>query len=237
MTSIDGATDIPGGSIAVPRPPAPAPAGLDSFSYDDDIVRKFMVATFVWGLVGMLVGLVVALQLVEPSLNFASWFSFGRLRPLHTNAVIFAFAGNAFFTGCYYSTQRLCKTRMFSDGLGRFHFWGWQLIIVAAAITLPLGFTQAKEYAELEWPIDIAIAVVWVAFAVNFFGTLKQAARAASVRGALVLHREHHHASRCCTSSTTSRSRPARSRATRSTRARRTRSCSGGTATTRSRSS
>ena len=175
MTPIDGAADALGGSIAVPRPPASAPAApsaLDSFAYDDDIVRKFMVATFVWGLVGMLVGLVIALQLVEPSLNLASWFSFGRLRPLHTNAVIFAFAGNAFFTGCYYSTQRLCKARMFSDGLGRFHFWGWQLIIVAAAITLPLGYTQAKEYAELEWPIDIAITVIWVIFAINFFWTL-----------------------------------------------------------------
>ncbi len=146
--------------------------GLDSFSYDDDIVRKFMVATFVWGLVGMLVGLIIALQLAVPALNVAPYLSFGRLRPLHTNAVIFAFAGNAFFTGCYYSTQRLTKARMFSDGLSRFHFWGWQAIIVAAAITLPLGFTQAKEYAELEWPIDIAIAVVWVVFAINFFGTL-----------------------------------------------------------------
>ena len=159
------------GAPAMPRVPS---SGLDSFSYDDDIVRKFMVATFVWGLVGMLVGLIIALELVVPALNFAPWFSFGRLRPLHTNAVIFAFAGNAFFTGAYYSTQRLCKTRMFSDRLGRFHFWGWQAIIVAAAVTLPLGFTQAKEYAELEWPIDIAIAVVWVVFAVNFFGTLKQ---------------------------------------------------------------
>src|ERR1039458_2645037 len=177
MTPIDGAADALGGNIAVPRPPAAAPtapSALDSFSYDDDIVRKFMVAPFVWPLARMLGGLVIALQLVEPSLNLASWFSFGRLRPLHTNAVIFAFAGNAFFTGCYYSTQRLCKARMFSDGLGRFHFWGWQLIIVAAAITLPLGYTQAKEYAELEWPIDIAIAVVWIAFAVNFFGTLKK---------------------------------------------------------------
>jgi cytochrome c oxidase cbb3-type subunit I/II len=126
----------------------------------------------VWGLVGMLVGLIVALQLAVPALNLAPWFSFGRLRPLHTNAVIFAFAGNAFFTGCYYSMQRLCKTRMFSDRLSRFHFWGWQAIIVAAAITLPLGFTQAKEYAELEWPIDIAIAVVWVVFAINLFGTI-----------------------------------------------------------------
>jgi cytochrome c oxidase cbb3-type subunit I/II len=146
--------------------------GLESFSYDDDIVRRFMLATFVWGLVGMLVGLGIALQLAVPTFSLAPYLTFGRLRPLHTNAVIFAFAGNAFFTGCYYSTQRLCKARMFSDLLGRVHFWGWQAIIVAAAITLPMGFTQAKEYAELEWPIDIAIAVVWVVFAINFFGTL-----------------------------------------------------------------
>ena len=146
---------------------------VDTFSYDDAIVRKFLWATFIWGLVGMLVGLWIALQLANPVFNLGlEWLSFGRLRPLHTNAVIFAFAGNAIFTGIYYSTQRLLKTRMFSDGLSSFHFWGWQAIIVAAAITLPLGFTQAKEYAELEWPIDIAIAVVWVAFAVNFFGTI-----------------------------------------------------------------
>jgi cytochrome c oxidase cbb3-type subunit I/II len=145
---------------------------LDSFTYDDDIVRKFLVATFVWGFIGMLVGLIIAIQLGVPSLNFGPYLTFGRLRPLHTNAVIFAFAGNAFFLGAYYSTQRLLKARMFSDALSKFHFWGWQAIIAAAAITLPLGFTQAKEYAELEWPIDIAIAVVWVAFAINFFGTI-----------------------------------------------------------------
>jgi cytochrome c oxidase cbb3-type subunit I/II len=145
---------------------------LDSFRYDDAIVRKFMLATFVWGFVGMLVGLVVALQLAAPDLNLAPWLTLGRLRPLLTNAVIFAFAGNAFFCGAYYSTQRLLKTRMFSDLLSSLHFWGWQAIILGAALTLPLGFTQAKEYAELEWPIDIAIAVVWVIFAVNFFGTL-----------------------------------------------------------------
>ena len=154
------------------HPPAAVETQLDSFTYDDAIVRKFMLATFVWGLVGMLVGLFIALELVVPALNAAPWLSFGRLRPLHTNAVIFAFAGNAFFTGCYYSLQRLCKARMFSDFLSKFHFWGWQAIIVAAAITLPLGFTQAKEYAELEWPIDIAIAVVWVVFAINMFGTI-----------------------------------------------------------------
>ncbi len=146
---------------------------VETFSYDDAIVRKFMWATIIWGLVGFTVGLLIALQLANPWFNFdVSWLSFGRLRPLHTNAVIFAFAGNAIFTGAYYSTQRLLKARMFSDRLSNFHFWGWQAIIVAAALTLPLGFTQAKEYAELEWPIDIAIAVVWVAFAINFFGTI-----------------------------------------------------------------
>ena len=146
---------------------------MEEFSYDDDIVRKFLVASFVWGLIGMLVGLLIALQLADPAFNFGiSITSFGRLRPLHTNAVIFAFVGNAFFMGGYYSTQRLLKARMFSDVLSRIHFWGWQLIILAAALTLPFGFTQAKEYAELEWPIDIAIAVVWVVFAVNFIGTL-----------------------------------------------------------------
>jgi cytochrome c oxidase cbb3-type subunit I/II len=145
---------------------------VESFVYDDDIVRKFLFATIIWGLVGFLAGLVIALQLANPAFNLGPMLAFGRLRPLHTNAVIFAFAGNAFFTGAYYSSQRLLKARMFSDTLSRFHFWGWQAIIVAAAITLPLGFTQAKEYAELEWPIDIAIAVVWVVFAVNFFGTI-----------------------------------------------------------------
>ena len=147
-------------------------AQLDTFTYDDAIVRKFVWATIIWGLVGMSVGLLIALQLGLPQLNLAPWLSFGRLRPLHTNAVIFAFAGNAFFAGAYYSSQRLLKARMFSDRMSGFHFWGWQAIIVGAALTLPLGLTQAKEYAELEWPIDLAIAVVWVVFAVNFFGTI-----------------------------------------------------------------
>jgi len=146
---------------------------MDRFVYDDAIVRLFLLATLVWGLVGTLVGLVIALQLTSPIFNFeTSWLSFGRLRPLHTNAVIFAFAGNAIFTAVYYSAQRLLKARMWSDGLSRLHFWGWQAIIVAAALTLPLGITQSKEYAELEWPIDVAIALVWVAFAVNLFGTI-----------------------------------------------------------------
>ena len=146
---------------------------MERFRYDDAIVRRFLLATFVWGFVGMLVGLIVALQLANPAFNLGlPWTSFGRLRPLHTNAVIFAFAGNAIFTGIYYSTQRLLKTRMFSDLLSSLHFWGWQLIIVSAAVTLPLGLTTSKEYAELEWPIDIAIALVWVIFAVNVFGTI-----------------------------------------------------------------
>jgi len=147
---------------------------LERFVYDDQIVRMFLLATLVWGVVAFAAGLVIAAQLVFPALNLGlEYTSFGRLRPLHTNAAIFAFAGNAIFCAIYYSTQRLCKARMFSDRLSRLHFWGWQAIIVAAAITLPLGVTQAKEYAELEWPIDIAIAVVWVGFfGVNFFGTL-----------------------------------------------------------------
>jgi cytochrome c oxidase cbb3-type subunit I/II len=146
---------------------------VEQFAYDDSSVRKFAFATIVWGLVATLAGLWLALMLVMPSLNFGlPYLTFGRLRPLHTNAAIFAFAGNAIFAAVYYSSQRLLKARMFSDKLSKLHFWGWQAIIVAAAITLPLGITQSKEYAELEWPIDIAIAVVWVAFAVNFFGTI-----------------------------------------------------------------
>jgi cytochrome c oxidase cbb3-type subunit I/II len=161
-----------------------APASqLEAFTYDDDIVRKFALATTVWGLIGMLVGIIIALQLVLPAIHPSAdkftflnqeWLTFGRLRPLHTNAVIFAFAGNAIFAAVYYSTQRLCKTRMFSDVLSRVHFWGWQAIIVSAALSYPLGITQSREYAELEWPIDIAIAVIWLVFAFNFFGTLKR---------------------------------------------------------------
>jgi cytochrome c oxidase cbb3-type subunit I/II len=147
---------------------------LESFSYDDQISRMFVIATIVWAAVATLAGLIVAILLVRPSLtNGMPWFSFARLRPLHTNAAIFAFAGNAIFAAIYYSTQRLCKARMWSDLLSRIHFWGWQAIIVAAAITLPLGITQSKEYAELEWPIDIAIAVIWLfVFGGNFLMTL-----------------------------------------------------------------
>nr|HPI41218.1 cytochrome-c oxidase, cbb3-type subunit I [Pseudobdellovibrionaceae bacterium] len=147
---------------------------IEKIFYDDDIVKKFLIAMLVWATAAFLFGLIIALQLVDWRVNGnLEWITFGRLRPLHTNAAIFAFAGNAIFAGIYHSSQRLLKTRMFSDMLGRIHFWGWQLIIVAAAITLPLGFTQSKEYAELEWPIDIAIAAIWVVFAVNFFMTLK----------------------------------------------------------------
>lgn len=146
---------------------------MESFSYDNKIVKWFAYATIIWGLVGMLVGVWAAFQLVFPSLNFSTAeVSFGRIRPLHTNAVIFAFVGNGIFMGVYHSLQRLLKARMFSDGLSKFHFWGWQAIILAAAITLPLGITTSHEYAELEWPINIAIAVVWVAFGVNMFGTI-----------------------------------------------------------------
>jgi len=146
---------------------------VETFTYDDGIVRKFVLATVLWGVVGMLAGLIIALQLAMPELNFGlPWTTFGRLRPLHTNAVIFAFAGNTIFAGIYYSTQRLCKARMFSDTLSKIHFWGWQAIIVSAAVTLLCGITVSKEYAELEWPIDVAITLIWVVFAVNFFGTL-----------------------------------------------------------------
>jgi cytochrome c oxidase cbb3-type subunit I/II len=145
---------------------------MERFQYDNKIVNAFLMASIVFGIVGMLVGLIVALQMVIPGLNAAEWFSFGRLRPLHTNAVIFAFVGNGIFAGVYYSLQRLLKARMFSDGLSWLHFWGWQLIIAAAAITLPLGITSGKEYAELEWPIDIAITLVWVVFGINMFGTI-----------------------------------------------------------------
>ncbi|ABG58413.1 cytochrome-c oxidase, cbb3-type subunit I [Cytophaga hutchinsonii] len=145
---------------------------LEKFSYDNIIVRNFIFATMIWGVIGMVVGLLAALQLVFPVLNFADITTFGRIRPLHTNAVIFAFVGNGIFSGVYYSLQRLCKARMFSDTLSRINFWGWQLIIVSAVATLPFGITTSKEYAELEWPIDIAITIIWVVFGWNMFGTI-----------------------------------------------------------------
>ncbi|MFC3415519.1 cytochrome-c oxidase, cbb3-type subunit I [Algoriphagus hitonicola] len=146
---------------------------LERFHYDNKIVKYFGAATIIWGLIGMLVGVLAATQLFLPEANLGNpYTTFGRIRPLHTNAVIFAFVGNAIFAGVYYSMPRLLKTPMWNETLSWFHFWGWQLIIVAAAITLPLGLTTSKEYAELEWPIDIAIAIVWVAFGANMIGTL-----------------------------------------------------------------
>jgi len=146
---------------------------MQQFYYDNKIVKKFLYASIVFGIVGMLVGLILAVLFLFPNMTDGiSFLSFGRLRPLHTNAVIFAFVGNAMFAGIYYSLQRLLKARLFSDFLSNLHFWGWQLIIVAAAITLPLGYTSSKEYAELEWPIDIAIALIWVVFGINMIGTI-----------------------------------------------------------------
>ncbi len=144
-----------------------------ALNYNYKVVKQFAIATVVWGVVGMLVGVIIAAQLAWPALNFdTAWLTYGRLRPLHTNAVIFAFGGSALFATSYYVVQRTCQVRLFSDALAAITFWGWQLVIVAAAISLPLGFTQGKEYAELEWPIDLLIAVVWVSYAVVFFGTL-----------------------------------------------------------------
>ncbi|OGA53037.1 MAG: cytochrome-c oxidase, cbb3-type subunit I [Betaproteobacteria bacterium RIFCSPLOWO2_12_FULL_62_13] len=142
-------------------------------TYNYKVVRQFAIMTVVWGVVGMLVGVIIAAQLLWPELlPSVPWLSYGRLRPLHTNAVIFAFGGSALFATSYYVVQRTCHARLFSEGLAAFTFWGWQAVIVAAAVTLPLGITSSKEYAELEWPIDILIAIVWVAYAVVFFGTI-----------------------------------------------------------------
>src|SRR3989475_186903 len=141
--------------------------------YDDSVVRQFSIMAVVWGVVGMAVGVLIASQLAWPELNFGiPWLSYGRLRPLHTNAVIFAFGGSALFATSYYVVQRTCQTRLFMPKLASLTFWGWQIVIVAAAISLPLGYTQGKEYAELEWPIDLLIAVTWVSYAIVFFGTI-----------------------------------------------------------------
>ncbi len=146
---------------------------VQQFYYDNKIVKKFLYATLFFGVIGMLVGLLVAVLYLFPNLTDGiSWLSYGRLRPLHTNAVIFAFVGNAIFAGIYYSLQRLLKTRMYSDVLSNINFWGWQVVLLAAAISLPLGYTSSKEYAELEWPIDIGIAVVWVVFGINMIMTI-----------------------------------------------------------------
>ena len=144
-----------------------------STKYNDTVIRQFSIMAVIWGVVGMLVGVVIAAQLVWPELNLGlPWTSFGRLRPLHTNAVIFAFGGCTLFATSYYVVQRTCQVSLFCGKLASFTFWGWQLVILAAAISLPLGYTQSKEYAELEWPIDLLIAVVWIAYAVVFFGTI-----------------------------------------------------------------
>ncbi|RZI42737.1 cytochrome-c oxidase, cbb3-type subunit I [Herbaspirillum sp. HC18] len=144
-----------------------------SLNYNYKVVKQFAVATVVWGVVGMLVGVLIAAQLAWPALNFdVAWLTYGRLRPLHTNAVIFAFGGCALFATSYYVVQRTCQVRLFSDGLAAFTFWGWQLVILLAVVTLPLGMTTGKEYAELEWPVDILITLVWVSYALVFFGTL-----------------------------------------------------------------
>lgn len=146
---------------------------LEKFSYDNKIVRNFAIATIVWGIIGMTVGLLAAIQLFWPFMNLDNQYTtFGRIRPVHTNAVVFAFVGNSIFMGIYYSMQRLLKTRMFSDKLSSIHFWMWQLIIVASAVTLMLGYTTSHEYAEMEWPIDIAITIIWVVFGINMFGTI-----------------------------------------------------------------
>jgi cytochrome c oxidase cbb3-type subunit I len=141
-------------------------------TYNDKVVLQFAIMTVVWGIVGMAVGAIIAAQLFWPELNFGPWLSYGRLRPLHTNAVIFAFGGSALFATSYYVVQRTCHVRLISDTLAAFTFWGWQLVILLAAITLPAGMTSGKEYAELEWPIDLLIAVVWVSYAIVFLGTL-----------------------------------------------------------------
>lgn len=142
-------------------------------TYNYKVVRQFAIMTIVWGIIGMLVGVIIAAQLIWPVLNFdVAWLSFGRLRPLHTNAVIFAFGGSALFATSYYVVQRTCHTRLFGGPLAAFTFWGWMAVIVSAVITLPMGLTSTKEYAELEWPIDILITVVWVSYAIVFFGTL-----------------------------------------------------------------
>ena len=142
-------------------------------TYNDTVVRQFAVMTIVWGIVGMLVGVVIAAQLAWPALNFdIPWLTYGRLRPLHTNAVIFAFGGSALFATSYYVVQRTCHVRLICRRLAAFTFWGWQAVIVLATITLPLGITQGKEYAELEWPIDVLIALVWIAYAFVFIGTI-----------------------------------------------------------------
>src|SRR5499426_403971 len=160
-----------GGHMAAGATSAAAGGSVSTYNYK--VVRQFSIMTLVWGIVGMLVGVIIAAQLMFPDLTHGvSWLSYGRLRPLHTNAVIFAFGGCALFATSYHVVQRTCQVPLFLPWLANLTFWGWNLVIVLAAITLPLGYTQGKEYAELEWPIDLLIAVVWVAYAIVFFGTI-----------------------------------------------------------------
>ncbi|MFB1000064.1 MAG: cbb3-type cytochrome c oxidase subunit I, partial [Colwellia sp.] len=148
-------------------------SNASSVDYNFDVVRQFTVMTVIWGIFGTLVGVLIAAQLIWPALNFETpWLTYSRLRPLHTNAVIFAFGTSALFASSYYVVQRTCKTTLFGGKLASFTFWGWQAVIVLAAITLPMGYTSSKEYAELEWPVDILIAIVWISYAIVFFGTL-----------------------------------------------------------------
>lgn len=162
--------------------------------YNIKVVKQFTIMTIVWGIVGMLVGVIIAAELVFPDLNMGlQWFHFGRLRPLHTNAVIFAFGGCALFATSLYVVQRTCQTALLSNSLAAFVFWGWQLVIVGAAITLPLGLTTTKEYAELEWPIDLLIAVVWIAYAVLFFGTIMKRKTSHIYVANWFFWRLHHH--------------------------------------------
>ncbi|NNL07560.1 MAG: cytochrome C oxidase Cbb3, partial [Gammaproteobacteria bacterium] len=145
----------------------------EATTYNYKVVRQFAIMTVVWGIVGMTVGVLIAAQMAWPALNFdIPWLTFGRLRPLHTNAVVFAFGGSALFATSYYVVQRTCHVRLISDKLAAFTFWGWTLVILLAAVSLPLGITSSKEYAELEWPIDLLITVVWVTYAIVFFGTI-----------------------------------------------------------------
>jgi cytochrome c oxidase cbb3-type subunit 1 len=145
----------------------------ETMTYDYKVVRQFAIMTIVWGVIGMTVGVLIASQMAWPVMNFDTpWLSFGRLRPLHTNAVIFAFGGSALFATSYYVVQRTCHVRLFAPKLAAFTFWGWTAVILSAVVTLPLGYTSSKEYAELEWPIDILITLVWVSYAVVFFGTI-----------------------------------------------------------------
>ncbi|MGZ5132276.1 MAG: cbb3-type cytochrome c oxidase subunit I, partial [Caldimonas sp.] len=159
--------------MAMPGGNSAAAAGASEAVYDDGAIRMFSLAAVLWGVVGMTVGVLIAAQLTWPELNFGvPWLSYGRLRPLHTNAVIFAFGGCVLMASSFYVVQRTSQVALFLPKLAWFVFWGWQAVIVGAAITLPLGITQGKEYAELEWPIDILITLVWVAYAIVFFGTI-----------------------------------------------------------------